>query len=52
MVEMRAGNLYINGKPEVQIADAEVQRSYTIYTRSEIDIDYLWKKSCLFTDYR
>jgi signal peptidase I len=43
VVEMRAGNLYINGKPEVQMADAEVQRSYTIYTRSEIDIDYLWK---------
>ena len=21
----------------------QVQRSYTIYTRSEIDIDYLWK---------
>ena len=43
VVEMRAGNLYINGQPEVQMADAEVQRSYTIYTRSEIDIDYLWK---------
>ena len=43
VLEMRAGNLYINGKPEVQMADAEVQRSYTIYTRSEIDIDYLWK---------
>ena len=43
VVEMRAGNLYINGKPEVQMADAEVQRSYIIYTRSEIDIDYLWK---------
>ncbi len=43
VVEMRAGNLYINGQPEVQMADAQVQRSYTIYTRSEIDIDYLWK---------
>lgn len=43
VVEMRAGRLFINGQPEKLMADAEVQHSYIVYTRSEIDKDYLWK---------
>ena len=43
VVEMRAGRLFINGQPEKLMGDAEVQHSYIVYTRSEIDKDYLWK---------
>lgn len=43
VVEMRAGRLFINGKPEKLMGDAEVQHSYIVYTRAEIDINYLWK---------
>lgn len=43
VVEMRAGRLFINGKPEKMMGDAQVQHSYIVYTRSEIDINYLWK---------
>lgn len=43
VVEMRAGRLFVNGQPEKLMGDAEVQHSYIVYTRSEIDINYLWK---------
>jgi signal peptidase I len=43
VVEMRAGRLFINGQPEKLMGDAQVQHSYIVYTRSEIDINYLWK---------
>ena len=43
VVEMRAGRLFINGQPEKMMGDAEVQHSYIVFTRSEIDLDYLWK---------
>ena len=43
VVEMRAGRLFINGQPEKMMGDAQVQHSYIIYTRSELDINYLWK---------
>lgn len=43
VLEMKAGRLFINGKPEKTMGDAEVQHSYIVYTRAEIDINYLWK---------
>ena len=43
VLEMKAGRLFINGKPEKLMGDAEVQHSYIVYTRAEIDINYLWK---------
>ena len=43
VVEMRAGRLFINGQPEKLMGDAQVQHSYIVYTRSAIDINYLWK---------
>lgn len=43
VVEMKAGRLFINGQPEKLMGDAEVQHSYIVFTRSEIDLDYLWK---------
>ena len=43
VVEMKAGRLFINGQPEKLMGDAQVQHSYIVYTRSAIDINYLWK---------
>lgn len=44
VVEMRSGRLFVNGKPEQRMGDAEVQHSYVVYTRSAIDLDYLWNR--------
>ena len=41
-VEMRAGRLFINGKPENILADAEVEYSYILKTSSEIDVSSLF----------
>lgn len=43
VLEIKAGRLFINGQPEKLMGDAEVQHSYIVYTRAEIDINYLWK---------
>ena len=40
-VEMRAGKLFVNGQPEKQLGDAEVQHNYILQTSSEIDINNL-----------
>ena len=45
VLEMRAGRLFINGQPEKMMGDAQVQHSYIVYTRSEMDINNLWKNS-------
>ncbi|MEC5395192.1 signal peptidase I [Bergeyella sp. RCAD1439] len=43
LIEFRAGKLYINGKPEVRMGDAEVQHAYEVYTSSQLDIPGLYK---------
>ncbi len=43
-VEFRAGKLYINGKPESRLADAEVQHAYTVKTGSQLDIPSLYDR--------
>jgi len=43
VVEMKAGRLFINGQPEKLMGDAEVQHSYIVYMRSEIDMNNIWK---------
>lgn len=42
VMEMRAGRLFINGKPEVRMGDAQVQHSYEVYTSSQLDIPSLY----------
>ncbi len=41
-IEFRAGKLYVNGKPEKRLADAEVQHSYTVITDNQLDIPQLY----------
>lgn len=43
VMEMRGGQLFINGKPEQRMPDAEVQNSYMVYTSSALDIPALYK---------
>ena len=42
VVEFRAGKLYINGKPEQRLADAEVQHAYKVITGSQLDVPALY----------
>lgn len=42
--EMRAGRLFVNGKPETILGDQEIQHSYYVETGSELDIKDLFKK--------
>lgn len=44
MVEMREGRLYINGRPEVRMGDAEVQHQYSLRTSSELDTEAINEK--------
>jgi len=41
--EMRAGRLFVNGKPEVVLGDQEVQHRYIVTTGSQLDIPALYK---------
>ncbi|WP_277111783.1 signal peptidase I, partial [Chryseobacterium taklimakanense] len=41
-MEFRAGKLYINGKPEVRMGDAQVQHAYEVYTSSQLDVPALY----------
>ncbi len=41
--EMRAGRLFVNGKPETVLGDQEVQHRYIANTGSQIDIPSLYK---------
>lgn len=41
--EMRAGRLFVNGKPETVLGDQEVQHSYIVNTSSQLDIPALYK---------
>ncbi len=43
VVEFRAGKLFINGKPEILKADAEVQHAYIVNTSSQLDIPAMYK---------
>lgn len=36
--EMRAGRLFVNGKPETVLGDQEVQHAYTVNTGTQLDI--------------
>lgn len=44
VLEMKAGRLFINGKPEQLPADAEVQHSYLVFTSSQLDVQTLWER--------
>lgn len=41
-MEFRAGRLYINGKPEVRMGDAQVQHAYVLYTSSQLNVPALY----------
>jgi len=41
-LEFRAGRLFINGKPELRLGDAQVQHAYTMYTTSQLNIPALY----------
>lgn len=41
--EMRAGRLFVNGKPEIVLGDQEVQHRYIVTTGSQLDIPALYK---------
>lgn len=41
--EMRAGRLFVNGKPETVLGDQEVQHRYIVTTDSQLDIPTLYK---------
>lgn len=41
--EMRAGRLFVNGKPEVVLGDQEVQHAYVVNTKEQLDIPTLYK---------
>ncbi|REC76823.1 signal peptidase I [Chryseobacterium elymi] len=40
--EMRAGRLFVNGKPEMVLGDQEVQHRYIVNTGSQLDIPALY----------
>lgn len=42
VMEFRAGKLFINGKPEQRMGDAQVQHSYELVTSSQLDIPALY----------
>lgn len=42
-VEFREGKLFVNGKPEQRMGDAEVQHAYTLEASTAIDIPALYK---------
>ncbi len=42
VMEFRAGKLFINGKPEVKMGDAQVQHAYEVLTSSQLDIGSLY----------
>ncbi|SDI10668.1 signal peptidase I [Chryseobacterium jejuense] len=41
--EMRAGRLFVNGKPEAVLGDQEVQHRYIVTTDGQLDIPTLYK---------
>ncbi len=44
VLEMRAGRLFVNGKPETILGDVEQQHAFIVQAGSEIDIQNLYKK--------
>ncbi len=42
-LEMRAGRLFVNGKPEVELGDQQKQHKYIVTTGSQLDIQSLYK---------
>ena len=42
VMEFRAGKLFINGKPEQRMGDAQVQHAYELVTSSQLDIPALY----------
>lgn len=44
VIEFRAGQLIVNGKPEVRMGDAQVQHAYEVTTSSQIDILALYDR--------
>lgn len=41
--EMRAGRLFVNGKPETVLGDQEIQHKYIATTQSQLDIPSVYK---------
>lgn len=44
VIEFKGGKLFVNGKPELKMGDAEVQHAYYLNTSSQLDIPALYKK--------
>ncbi len=42
VLEMRNGRLFVNGQPEKRMGDAEVQYSYILQTKDELDVNALF----------
>ncbi len=42
VLEFKAGKLFINGKPEVRMGDAQVQHAYEVVTSSQLDVPALY----------
>ena len=40
--EMRAGRLFVNGKPETVLGDQEIQHAYTVNTGTQLDIPSMY----------
>jgi signal peptidase I len=40
--EMRAGKLFVNGKPETVLGDQEIQHAYTVNTGTQLDIPSMY----------
>ena len=43
VLEIKAGKLFINGKPEQKMGDAEIQQAYTVNTKTQLDIPHLYQ---------
>lgn len=44
VIEMKAGKLFVNNKPEVILGDEEQQHAYILETSSEVDFNELFKR--------
>ena len=43
VLEIKAGELFINGKPEQKMGDAEIQQAYNVNAKTQLDIPHLYQ---------
>lgn len=43
VLEIKAGKLFINGKPEQKMGDAEIQQAYNVNAKTQLDIPHLYQ---------